>query len=372
MGARSGNNYLSSLRKLKAEVWLGATRVTDPTIHPAFVQRARALASLYDLQMEHPAAMTWRLDDGDRVALSFIQPQSAAEVQARGVMFRRWAEYHGGRLRETPDAVNAGLAALAAAAARFAASESRFGANLENYYRRARHHDWCIAHTLASPGSNVAGEAAGLGNDGLYLVTVSRVDEGLVVSGARRVSTLAPLAEELLVLPEGDAASKSVALVFAINCNAPGFRLLCGDALEASQPGSAPTATGALNERVCVARFERVLVPWERVFLSGNVDGYDTLIDETGAALNMRHQGVVRAVVAAEFRLGLAANLAARGARAFPRVRERLADMALAIHLARTLLQAAEASARPNRWGQWIPPADLLDLAARLIRERDP
>ncbi|HXR25824.1 MAG TPA: 4-hydroxyphenylacetate 3-hydroxylase N-terminal domain-containing protein, partial [Candidatus Binataceae bacterium] len=116
MGARSGNNYLSSLRKLKAEVWIGTTRIADPTIHPALVRRARAIASLYDLQMEHPGAMTYRLDDGDRAGISFIHPQSAAEVQARGAMFRRWAEYSGGLLGATPDGVNTALAAMAATA----------------------------------------------------------------------------------------------------------------------------------------------------------------------------------------------------------------------------------------------------------------
>ncbi len=54
MGARSGNNYLSAMRKLKADVWIGGQRVDDVTIHPAFVHGARSLASLYDLQAELP------------------------------------------------------------------------------------------------------------------------------------------------------------------------------------------------------------------------------------------------------------------------------------------------------------------------------
>ena len=35
MGARSGNNYLSAMRKLKSEIWIGGERVADPTTHPA-------------------------------------------------------------------------------------------------------------------------------------------------------------------------------------------------------------------------------------------------------------------------------------------------------------------------------------------------
>src|SRR5258708_24189472 len=125
MGARSGNNYLSALRKLKAALWLDDVRVADPAIHPAFIQRARAIASLYDLQMEHPAAMTYRLDDGDRAGLSFIQPRSIDDLRKRSIMFRRWAEYTGGLLVDTPDRQNTSLPAMAAAAAFFAAGDGR-------------------------------------------------------------------------------------------------------------------------------------------------------------------------------------------------------------------------------------------------------
>ena len=69
MGARSGNNYLSALKKLGAEIWLGNERIRDVTSHPAFASRARATASLYDMQIENPEAMTFRTEDGGRAGL---------------------------------------------------------------------------------------------------------------------------------------------------------------------------------------------------------------------------------------------------------------------------------------------------------------
>ncbi len=80
MGARSGSNFLSSLKKLNAEVWLGGERVGEVTSHPAFRNCARSVASLYDMQLEHPEQMTYRTDDGGRSGLSFIQPKSVEEV----------------------------------------------------------------------------------------------------------------------------------------------------------------------------------------------------------------------------------------------------------------------------------------------------
>ena len=136
MGARSGNNYLTALRKLKAEVWLGGARIEDPTVHPALVHCARSIASLYDMQMEHPEAMTYRLDDGDRAGLSFIQPKSADEVRRRGAMFRRWAEYSGGMIGRSPDYLNTSIAAMAAAWRFFSESDAKARGLLKQFSRQ--------------------------------------------------------------------------------------------------------------------------------------------------------------------------------------------------------------------------------------------
>jgi 4-hydroxyphenylacetate 3-monooxygenase len=358
MGARSGNNYLSSLRKLKAEVWLGETRIADPTIHPAFVYRARAIASLYDSQMEHPGALTYRLDDGDRAGISFIQPQSAAEVQARGSMFRRWAEFSGGLLRDSPDAHNAVLAAMAAAAAFFEANDSRFGANVQDYYYRARHHDWCTAQTILDP------EAA---QSDPRVELINTVGEGLVVNGTQRLSALAPLAEELLILPPRNLLEERFALAFAINCNARGLTLHCSEVGEVPHDGPPP---GLFNESGCVGVFDHVVIPWDRVFLCRDVARCNAMLDETGASLNLRYQQALRGIVATEFRLGSAATLATKcKALEFPRVRERLAEMILVTHLARSLVQAAETAAKSDRWNEWLPLAEPLGSAISLLAQ---
>ncbi len=52
MGARSGSNYLSALKKRNAEIWLGGERVGEVTSHPVFRDCARSIASLYDMQLE--------------------------------------------------------------------------------------------------------------------------------------------------------------------------------------------------------------------------------------------------------------------------------------------------------------------------------
>ncbi|HEY6394840.1 MAG TPA: 4-hydroxyphenylacetate 3-hydroxylase N-terminal domain-containing protein, partial [Candidatus Binataceae bacterium] len=107
MGARSGNNYLSSLKKLGAEIWLGGERVGDVTSHPAFANCARSIASLYDMQMERPETMTFRTDDGGRAGMSFIQPANQDDVRKRTKMMKAWADFGCGMLGRSPDYLNA-------------------------------------------------------------------------------------------------------------------------------------------------------------------------------------------------------------------------------------------------------------------------
>jgi 4-hydroxyphenylacetate 3-monooxygenase len=372
MGARSGNNYLSALRRLKAEVWLGGQRVEDPTTHPALVHCARSVASLYDMQMEHPEAMTFRLDDGDRAGLSFIQPRNAEEVRRRSLMFRRWAEYSGGMLGRTPDYLNASIAAMAAAWRFFSASEPRFGDNIQNYYREARKHDWCATHTLVNPKASRAAGWAGNSDADFALKLVERTSEGIIVSGARMLATLGPLAEELLVFPstvlKQEASAEPFALAFALNCNAPGLKFLCRDSFDLGRSHFDAPLSSRFEEMDCVVVFNQVLVPWQRVFLCGDVARCNTVYADTNAVINMMHQVVVKNAVKAEFMLGLAAKIGeVSDALSLPHVRERLAEMIIAAELMRSSLRAAEADAHLDQWGEFVPARPPLDTARNLF-----
>ncbi|HEY2105623.1 MAG TPA: 4-hydroxyphenylacetate 3-monooxygenase, oxygenase component [Candidatus Binataceae bacterium] len=377
MGARSGNNYLSALRKLKAEVWIGGARAEDPTTHPAFIHCASAIASLYDMQVEHPEAMTYRLEDGGRAGLSFIQPRSIEDVRRRSAMFRRWAEFSGGMLGRTPDYLNASIAAMAAAWQFFAQSDPRFGDNIQAYYREARNQDWCATHTLLNPRSSRAAGWAGHTDAELALRIVERTDQGVVVSGARMLATLGPLAEELIVFPstvlKEEPGADQFALAFAINCNARGLKFICRDTFDLGRSHFDAPLASRFEEMDCVVIFDRVLIPWERIFLCGDIARCNVVYAETNAVVNMMHQVVVKNAVKAEFLLGLAAKIAeVSDAMTLPHVRDRLAEMVITAELMRSCLRAAEADAHEDQWGEFVPARPPLDVARNLFPRQYP
>ncbi len=372
MGARSGNNYLSALRRMKAEVWIGGERVADVTQHPALMRCARSVASLYDMQMEHPEAMTSRTPEGDRIGYSFVQPSAIEEVRKRSLMMRKWAEYSGGMLGRTPDYLNASIAAMAAARGFFAASDPRFGDNIANYYLGARRHDWCATHTLVNPRASRARGWARETDADLALKLVDKTDDGIVVSGCRMLATLGPISEELLVFPstvlKAEPSAQPFALAFAIPCNARGLKFLCRDPFDIGRSHFDHPLASRFEEMDAVVIFDNVTVPWDRVFLCGDVERCNAMYAETGAIVHMMHQVVVKNVVKSEFLLGLAARIAeASDAMSLPHVRDRLAEMIMTTETMRACLRAAEADAARDHWGVMVPARAPLDTARNLF-----
>jgi 4-hydroxyphenylacetate 3-monooxygenase len=371
MGARSGNNYLSSLRKLNAEVWIGGERVTDVTSHPAFKNCARSVASLYDMQMEHPEQMTYRTDEG-RAGLSFIQPKSVDDVQRRSRMMKAWADFSGGMLGRSPDYLNASIAAMAGAHDFFAASDKRFGDNVVNYYHEARKHDWCATHTLVNPRASRAKGWAGGTDEDLALKVVEKTHDGIIVNGTRMLATLAPLSEELLVFPSTvlkvEPAAEPFALAFAINCNVPGLKFICRDSFDLGRSHFDYPLSSRFEEMDCVVIFNNVTVPWERVFLCGDPARCNALYGDTNAVVHMMHQVVVKNVAKSEFVLGLAVRIAqVADAMNLQHVRERLAEMITTTEVMRSCLRAAEADAQADRRGVFVPARPPLDTARNLF-----
>jgi 4-hydroxyphenylacetate 3-monooxygenase len=372
MGARSGNNYLSTLKKLGAEIWIDGKRAGEVTSHPAFANCARSVASLYDMQMEHPEAMTFRTDDSGRAGMSFIIPKSVEDVRKRTKMMKAWADYGCGMLGRTPDYLNVSIAAMAAARDFFSESDPRFGDNIWNYYLEARHHDWCATHTLVNPRASRAAGWSGQTDADLALKLVEKTNDGIVVNGCRLLATLAPMSEELLVFPstvlKAEPAAEPFALSFAIPCNAKGLKFLCRDTYDLGRPRFDHPLASRFDEMDAVVVFDNVLVPWNRVFLCGDVVRCNSLYAATSAVVHMMHQVVVKNVAKSEFLLGLAARIAeSSDAMPLQHVRERLAEMITTTETMRSCLRAAEADAAVDKWGVFVPARPPLDTARNLF-----
>src|SRR4051794_22920263 len=349
MPARSGAEYLAGLRDGR-EIWFGGERVASVPDDPILGRMARTLAELYDLQWDpadQPRLTYPSPTSGDLVSLAFLEPRSREDLVRRREMFATWAYHHGGILGRTPDYLNAILAGCAMAAPHFARNGPVYAQRMVTYYEACRERDLCATHAFLDPQTNRARTQTDQPDPTAPLHVVGESADGLVVSGARTLATLAPFADELLVYPSTSRITASdaprYAFAFAIPVAPPGLKVLCRESLDpGGDPADHPLAA-RFEEMDAVAVFHEVVVPWERVFLKGDPALCNALFRETPAFSHGVHQFTAKNLAKAEFVLGVAALVAeAIGRTASLVYQQMLGEIVDAVETLRAYLRAAE------------------------------
>src|ERR1700739_4639831 len=316
MPARTGRQYLNGLREQEREIWLEGERVQDVTTHPKLKNGARAIASLYDTQCDpklHDEMTYVSPSSGDRVGLSFIIPRTREDLEQRRVMMLNWARSTCGMMGRSPDFMNVTYAAWAGAADYFAGGEHgrpEFAENMGRYYEYIRENDLTLTHSLIN--LQRSRTVSGVFNlqEGTALEVVRETDAGIVVRGARILATLGPLADEIGVysprMARHTESHSPFAVSFAIPCGTPGVRFLCRESFDLGRAHFDHPLGSRFEEMDCVVFFDDVMVPWERVFLLGDVDLLNRTAVATHSTAHSAHQGAVKNLAKAEFVLGVA------------------------------------------------------------------
>jgi 4-hydroxyphenylacetate 3-monooxygenase len=377
MPARTGEEYTAGLRERAAEVYIHGEQVKDVTTHPALRNGVRTLASLYDLQHDPTRRddMTYESPTtGERVGLSFITPHTIQDLERRRIMMAHWARASCGMMGRTPDFMNVNMMAMAAAGDYFAQNRPEFKDNIQRYYEYIREHDLVLTHTLVNLQRNRSPLAMPLQDrTDVALAVVRETDAGIVVRGPRVLATLGPLADEIAVYPARNHqlpldAQARYSFAFAIPCNTPGVKLQCRESFDLGRSHFDHPLGSRFEEMDAIVFFDDVLVPWERVFLLGDVELCNRTSEETNRNAHSGHQVVTKQVVKTEFILGLA-NLMIRtlGSGQLTQVQEMMADIIEHLELMKACLRAAEADAKVDQWGVMCPARMPLMAARRLF-----
>jgi 4-hydroxyphenylacetate 3-monooxygenase len=370
MGARSGTEYLAGLSDNR-EIWFDGVRVQDVVAHPILGRAAHTLAELYDLQRDPKleSQLTYESPKtGKPVGLSFIQPRSVDDLARRRAMFKHWADFSGGMLGRSPDYLNAILAGCASSEPYFARNGREFGERVVAYYEQSRERDLCATHTFVDPQINRAKSQSEQKDPTVPLHIEGESEGGLVVSGARMLATLAPYADELHVFPSPSRTQQSdaprFAFAFAVPIATPGLKFICRESFDIGGSTADYPLTARYEEMDAVAVFDEVVVPWERVFLKGDIGLCNKLFRETPAFLHGIHQFTAKNLAKAEFVLGVASLLAeAIGRTELPAYQQMLGEIVDAVETERAFLRAAEADAITDARGFVHPNPDIMSTA---------
>jgi 4-hydroxyphenylacetate 3-monooxygenase len=189
------------------------------------------------------------------------------------------------------------------------------------------------------------------------------------------LGTGAVMANEVLVtciqpLQPGD---ERYAVSFAIPLNAPGLKILSRRSYEREARSVFDNPVSSrYDENDALLYFDDVKVPWERVFVAGDLAMCQKQFHATPAHVYQNYQAQIRLMVKLKFLAGLAHRTATlNGIAGFPQVREALGQIAADVGMVEGLVYGMEARGR-YRGEYFVPDAQTLYTAQVLSQQLYP
>ena len=372
MPAKTGKQYIERVDNAKANVWIDGKRITGKiSEHPAFRGVMKSQAELYDLQ-HHPDKvdfMTYRSPTtGDRVGTSFIQPRTKEDLEKRRMMMQEWARHHNGMMGRAPDYINTAIMAYGSAADMFGAQDPMYAENMRKYYEYCRENDLSLTHTLILPQVNRGVNAAKLPDPFIAARIVKKTSEGVVIRGARLLATQGGITDEIMVFPstllKQSDEDNPYAFAFSIPNNTPGLKFICRESFDYGKSHFDHPLGSRYEEMDTIVVFDDVTVPWDRVFALGDVNICNRAYVESNAQIHMTHQVVAKNIVKTEFVLGvLELMVQTINIGQYQHIHEKMSEVIIALEAMKAFLIAAEANAKPDKWGIMTPDFGPLNAA---------
>jgi 4-hydroxyphenylacetate 3-monooxygenase oxygenase component len=351
MAARDGRAYREGLRDGR-NVWLEGRKIRDVTEEPLLRPVIDATATLYDLQHNAKTRDILTIECpqlGQRIGRTYHAPRTREDLAARGAGIRLWMEQSCGFLGRSPDFLNTLVTALAHKSEFFARQSAERKTAIESYYRYAATNDIFLTHALHDPQVDRSKRRSQQSDPGLCLHVVEENAKGIVISGAKSVATAAAYADDILLwpaVPNFGPGDEPYALCCSVPIGSDGVKVICRPSFTNSgRPDDFPLSS-RYDEMDSVVVFNRVTVPWERVFLHGDINLITKMYATTRVRELSAHQTNIRLQVKLEFIYALLTRMAqAIGVESLPPVAISLGEAAAFIEIIRSAVVAGEQGA---------------------------
>jgi 4-hydroxyphenylacetate 3-monooxygenase oxygenase component len=228
-----------------------------------------------------------------------------------------------------------------------------------DYYRYCRDRDLFLTHAIVNPQSDRSKASHQQDNPFVHLGVVEETNDGLIVRGAKMLATHGPTADELLVYPQPGIreGEERYVLAFGIPTSTRGLRFICREPFDSGAQSAWDHPLGARFEEpdaVCV--FDDVLIPWDRVFLYGDVAMGNALFAQASIRNHTGHQTAIRGLAKCQLVTGVAIALSRTvKSDVFLHVQEQLGELLGYLQLIEAAILMAEQNAEPTGRGALRP-----------------
>lgn len=302
----TGAEYLESIDDGR-EIYIYGEKVKKISEHPAFRNSARMLARLYDALHDPDERDKYLVDtdtgNGGKTHAYFRAPRSMEELAAGRDAIAHWQRLTYGWLGRSPDYKAAFLATLGANSTFYTHPE-----NAQRWYKYSQERVAYVNHAIIHPPIDRNRPPNEIRDVCVHVK--KETDAGIIVSGAKVVATGSALTNFTFVAHHGliPVQDKDFACVFMVPSNAPGVKFLCRPSYEMmatvmGSPFDYPLSS-RIDENDSVFVLDDALIPWENVFIYGDVDGANNFFPRTGFLPRAMLQGCTRLSVKLDFIAG--------------------------------------------------------------------
>ena len=272
----TATEYRESLRALKPVVYVDGQRIESVADEPCLLPGIQALGVTYDMAHDPalaPLMLATHSASGRLVSRMLHINESAGDLLNKLEAIRVLCQETGCAQRYLAhDALNAlhQYSALADHVAGSVENSTRFAAYLEH----VQMHDLSLGIAMTDAKGDRSLRPHQQANPDSYVHIVERNARGIVISGTKAIVTGAPYMHEFLVMPgrQMSEADADFAVCCAVPVDALGITIV---ARPAGRPGDkvehgAPLFSRRYGQSTGVVMFDKVFVPWERVFCAGD------------------------------------------------------------------------------------------------------
>ncbi|OKL36886.1 4-hydroxyphenylacetate 3-monooxygenase, oxygenase component [Domibacillus mangrovi] len=372
MPAITGNDYIERIDRLKTSVWIDGALVTgNISEHPSFKGVMKSQAALYDLQhnkslkdaMTYPSPST-----GDCVGMSYLQPKTRDDLAKRRAMIQQWAISNNGMMGRSPDYMNTVLMAFASSVNFLKGKENCFPENITKFYEYARENDVSMTHTFIDPQVNRTKFYFEDTDEPIAAKVIEKNEMGIIVKGARLLATQGGITDEIMVFSAGGILDKAKGFAFSIPSNSKGLTFVCRDSFVEGDSSFNYPLSSRFEEMDTIVIFDRVLVPWERVFYYDNIEVSNSLMTSSSFLPFTLHQAVSRQIIKTEFVLGIVQSIIDTiNISEYQHVQEKASEIIVALETMKALVIKSEFEAEIDEWGFMRPDQITLQIAINLF-----
>jgi len=298
---KTAGEYIESLRQLKPNVYLLGEKIENCVDHPIIRPSINSVAMTYKLATEPekaPLIVTESMLTGEKINRFNSLFQSRAEMVLKVKMQRELGRRTGSCFQRC-----VGMDAMNAVFSTTYEIDRKHGTNYHDHFKEfvkyAQAEDLVVQGAMTDVKGDRGLPPGKQADPDMFVRVVDKNDDGIVIRGAKMSQTGTINSHEILVMPtlrirEGD---EDYAVCCAFPVDSEGVTLVYGRQscdTRKLEKGDIDVGNHGFGGQETLSIFEDVFVPWERVFMCGEID-FSSMLVERFASYHRQSYGGCKA-----------------------------------------------------------------------------